>query len=143
MSTPIHDPSNDPSPGITFDSLDDAISKMEFRVQHAEPVVRDLNRHLIDLIGQCPNTPCGNWFTMGDDLAVTMHVDIADVLRLSTALRTLGREVDFGRLRSMLPSRKESALYVHGDLFSNEPGNPVHLPTGPRAGGINQSKGVK
>jgi hypothetical protein len=43
----------------------------------------------------------------------------------------------------MLPSRKESALYVHGDLFSNEPGNPVHLPTGPRAGGINQSKGVK
>jgi len=144
MSRPIHAPSGDPSQhGYSFDSVAESLDALEYRIRHAEPVVRDFNRQLTDLIGQCPNTACGNWVTLDDQLNVTVHVDFADMLRLATAFQRIGRELDFAELRRMLPSRKESAAYVYGDLFAEQTAHPAHLPTGAQATGINQQKGGK
>lgn len=102
-------PFDDPSAGLPADevkSLAAALAAAEFRAQHLEPVVRDLNRHLVDLIGQCPNTACGNWVTLDDGESVTFHLDVADVLRLSTAFQDIGRVINLESVRRSLPTRQ-------------------------------------
>ena len=108
-------PSGDPAPGFPADeiqSLVAALADTEFRVQHAEPIVRDLNRHLADLIGQCPNTASGCWVTLNPDNTVTLHADLTDVLRIGTALQRVGSIVSLAEVRRSLPSRKSLHLFL-------------------------------
>ena len=107
MSTYPNDPSNGFNPfehGINPEDLEAVLTATEFRHQHAEPIVRDLNRHLIDLIGECPNTATGCWFSLNDDNSVQSHIDLADVLRLGTALQRISERLSLGEIRRMVPS---------------------------------------
>lgn len=115
MSTDPFNLSPDPEHGLPVDdvqSLLAALAHTEFRVQHAEPLVRDLNRNLADLVGQCPNTASGCWVSLNDDNIVTLHADLTDVLRLSTALQQVGRTVSLAEIRRSLPSRKSLHLFL-------------------------------
>lgn len=108
-------PFDDPSAGFPADdvqSLQQALASTEFRVQHSEPVVRDLNRHLVDLIGQCPNTACGNWVTLQDDGRTVFHIDLADALRLSTAFQKIAEKLELASVRRLLSSRGSTVAYL-------------------------------
>lgn len=109
MSTYPNDPSNGSNPfehGINPEDLEAVLAATEFRHQHAEPIVRDLNRHLIDLIGECPNTATGCWFSLNDDNTVQSHIELADVLRLGAAFQKIGERLSLADIRRMVPSRQ-------------------------------------
>lgn len=114
MSTNPIDPSDEPSAGFPsgeIESLVTALSCTEFRVQQTEPVVRDLNRHLTELIGPCPAGPAGNWVTLNDDGTTSFHLEVGDVLRLSTAFEKIASTVALDDVRRSLPSRQ--SLHHH------------------------------
>ena len=126
MSTDPFNPSDDPTPGNESDnttpagfspqdtaSLFASLADTEFRVQHAEPIVRDLNRNLVQLLGECPNTGCGNWVTLSEtDNNVTFHLDLLDVLRISSALAKIGETVALADIRRSIPGRKSLGGYL-------------------------------
>ena len=113
MSTHPNDPVNGFDPfehGINPEDLESVLVATEFRHQHAEPIVRDLNRQLVDLIGECPNTATGCWFSLNEDNTVESHIELADVLRLGTAFQNIGNRLSLAEIRRVLPSR-QSFLY--------------------------------
>jgi len=117
MSTYPNDPLNGFNPsdhGINQEDLEQILANTEFRHQHAEPIVRDLNRHFIDLIGECPNTATGCWFSLNDDNTVKSHIEFVDVLRLSTAFQKIGQRLSLEEIRRSLPSRQSLSKYLHG-----------------------------
>lgn len=109
------DPCDDPSEGIPahdIQSLATSLIDTEFRVQQTEPLVRDLNRHLTELIGCCPNTGSGVWVTLQSDGTVTFHLQGADVLRLAAAFEKIAGTVALDDVRRSLPPRQS----LHGHL---------------------------
>lgn len=119
---PFHDPEDgstaqpqgfDP---VQLTELQQVFADLQFRTQHSEPVVRDFNRHFIDLLGQCPNTPCGNWLTLHEDGTVQLHIDLVDVIRLSTALRTIAEDVELGDVRRKLPKKGATLAYLQSTV---------------------------
>lgn len=117
MSThdPIHDPFNDPTEGSSSSS--DVVARIEHEVCHSQPIVRDLNRHLTDLLGACPITADARWVNLlvTDDnpegAVVFPHLPVHEALRLTTALRQIALEVDFGGLRDSLPKSRSYSLF--------------------------------
>ena len=109
MSTHPNDPSNgfDPSEhGINAEDLAEILAKAEIRTLDSEPKVRDFNMNIAELLGECPNTASGKWLTLEDDGSVVFHIELVDVLRLSTALQKIAELVSLGEIRRSLPSRQ-------------------------------------
>ena len=126
MTTHPNDPSNGFNPsehGIDQEDLAQIMANAEFRHQLAEPIVRDLNRHLIDLIGECPNTATGCWFSLNEDNTVKCHVELADSLRLGTAFQKIGESISLNEVRRSLPSR-QSFMYELVEMFREK--KPAH-----------------
>ena len=122
---PFTDPTDgsDPTPqGFNpqeLTALREAFANVDFRVQHAEPIVRDLNRNIIETLGQCPNTDTGNWVTLEEDGSVRFHLLFTDVIRLSTAFQEIARKVELAEVRKGLPRRKTLGQYL-ADLSASK-----------------------
>jgi hypothetical protein len=135
MSTYPSDPTDGFDPfdhGINTEDLEAVLAATEFRHQHAEPTVRDLNRHFIDLIGECPNTATGCWFSLNDDNSVQCHVELADVLRLGTAFQKIGTRLSLAEIRRSIPSRQSVSYDIAGTVRGTVTAvgeASVHLPT--------------
>ena len=135
MSTYPNDPSNGLNPfehGINPEDLEAVLAATEFRHQHAEPIVRDLNRNLIDLIGECPNTATGCWFSLNDDNSVQSHIELADVLRLGTAFRKISERLSLTEIRRLVPTRQSLSygiVRVVRETFTASHEASVHLST--------------
>lgn len=115
MSTDPFNQTPDPAAGLSetdVQSLASAFADTEFRAQHAEPVVRDLNRNLTDLIGECPNTATGGWFTLNDDMSIAIHADLVDALRLSTAFQRIIEQIEVAALRRQVSGRGSILAYL-------------------------------
>ena len=75
---------------------------IQHQVRHCEPVTRDLNRHLTDLLGRCPVTIDGRWVQLvesrsyADGEVVFPALPVKEALRLATALQTISIEVSLG-----------------------------------------------
>lgn len=109
MSTHPNDPANGFDPfehGINPEDLATILANAEFRALDSEPKVRDFNRNIADLLGECPNTASGRWLTLADDGTVTFHIELVDVLRLSTAFQNIADRISFDEVRRSLPSRQ-------------------------------------
>lgn len=94
---------NDPTWSIDLHTI-------EHHVRHCEPVTRDLNRYLTDLLGQCPVTPDGRWVrlvestTYPDGEVVFPSLPVKEALRLATALQTISIEVSLSDVRGVIPA---------------------------------------
>lgn len=122
MSTHPNDPSNGFNPsehGINAEDLGQIMANAEFRLLDSEPKVRDFNRNIADLLGECPNTATGNWLTLNEDGSVTFHIELVDVLRLSTAFQKIAERVSLNEVRRSLPSR-QSFMYGLVEMFSEK-----------------------
>lgn len=96
------------------DDVDLILTNLHHRVTSVEPIARDLNRHLVDLLGPCPvvvseEALTGSWVTIVEDEEGNHFVQlpllpVTEALRLSSALAALGRETDFSDVRRSLPS---------------------------------------
>ena len=109
MSTHPNDPSNGFNPsehGINAEDLGQILANAELRLLDSEPKVRDFNRNIADLLGECPNTATGNWLTLNEDGSVTFHIELVDVLRLSTAFQKIAERISLNEVRRSLPSRQ-------------------------------------
>ena len=109
MSTHPNDPSNGFDPfehGINAENLAEILAKTELRALDSEPKVRDFNLNIADLLGECPNTASGKWLTLEDDGSVIFHIELVDVLRLSTAFQKIAERISFDEVRRSLPSRQ-------------------------------------
>lgn len=111
-----HDPSQQRSRSANTqqDDVDLILTNLHHRVTSVEPIARDLNRHLIDLLGPCPvvvgtDERAGAWVTIVDDgegqsLIQLPPLPVAEALRLSTALAALARDINFSEVRRALPA---------------------------------------
>jgi len=96
------------------EDVDLILTNLHHRVTSVEPIARDLNRHLIDLLGPCPvvvseEGVAGSWVTIvedqeGNHLVQLPLLPVTEALRLSSALAALARETDFSDVRRSLPS---------------------------------------
>ncbi len=83
---------------------------IQHHVRHCEPVTRDLNRHLTDLLGRCPVTVDGRWVqlvessTYSDGEVVFPALPVKEALRLATALQTISIEVSLSDVRGVIPA---------------------------------------
>jgi hypothetical protein len=129
MSTHPNDPTNGFNPsehGINAEDLEQILTNAEFRLLDSEPKVRDFNRNIADLLGECPNTATGNWLTLNEDGTVTFHIHLVDVLRLSTAFQKIGESISLKEVRRSLPSR-QSFMYELVEMFrEKKPANNKH-----------------
>lgn len=102
------------------DDVDLILTNLHHRVTSVEPIARDLNRHLIDLLGPCPvvvseEALAGSWVTIvedekGNHLVQLPLLPVTEALRLSSALAALARETDFSDVRRSLPSSVQYQL---------------------------------
>jgi hypothetical protein len=111
-----HDPGQQRSRSANTqqDDVDLILTNLHHRVTSVEPIARDLNRHLVDLLGPCPvvvseEATAGSWVTIvedeeGNHLLQLPLLPVAEALRLSSALAALARETDFSHVRRSLPS---------------------------------------
>jgi|GEM_PF-1912554 len=117
-----HDPGQQRSPSANTqqevntqqEDVDLILTNLHHRVTSVEPIARDLNRHLVDLLGPCPVVVCeegvaGSWVTIvedqeGNHLVQLPLLPVTEALRLSSALVALARETDFSDVRRSLPS---------------------------------------
>ena len=83
---------------------------IQHQVRHCEPVTRDLNRHLTDLLGRCPVTIDGRWVQLvesrsyADGEVVFPALPVKEALRLATALQTISIEVSLSDVRGAIPA---------------------------------------
>lgn len=144
MSTHPTDPSNDsfddsptehndPTAGFSpaeAQAITHALLQMESRVLHSEPIVRDLNRALTDVLGSCPCTDDGVWVTLDQDGSVQFHLELADVLRLSTAFQKIDCELSLEDVRRSLPSRQSLLQTLEASVKASSHGRSresVHI----------------
>jgi hypothetical protein len=105
---------------VDAQELDLVFAKIHHRVTSVEPVARDLNRHLVDLLGPCPVVIAGetsecSWVTVIEDdngnfLLQLPLLPVTESLRLSTALAELAKTTDFSSIRRTLPSSAQYQL---------------------------------
>jgi len=105
---------------VDAQEVDLVLAKVHHRVTSVEPVARDLNRHLVDLLGPCPVLSTGetlesSWVTVVEDdngnfLLQLPLLPITESLRLSTALYELAKTNDFSSIRQTLPSSAQYSL---------------------------------
>lgn len=126
----MSDESTPETHGIDAGDLAGILEGAHFRHQHAEPIVRDLNRAVTDLIGAFPGSPDGKWFALQDDGSVTLRMDIVDALRVSTALAEISRGLTADDVRRALPSRHSLARYLKtivDESMTPANGTSVHI----------------
>lgn len=75
----------------------------------AEPVLRDLNRNLNDLLGSCPLTADGSWVVLRESTPGVWCLSFPDLpvaaaLRLSTALAQIDERVGLAAVAKELPA---------------------------------------
>jgi hypothetical protein len=147
----ISDSFRDPSHGSAPDNarpdapeISAALENVQFRVQHVDPLVRDCNRHLIDLLGPCPNTDSGNWVSVDDEGAASIAVhDIVDIARLGAALEQIARTVDLAEAGSTVKSDASYRRHLELVALDNTvpaQGQSLHL--GTRRNNRNLKKGL-
>jgi hypothetical protein len=108
MSQPSDSFSSDSFPNDPSWSPDQ--QSVEHQVRHCEPVARDLNRHLTDLLGRCPVTTDGRWVQLVESSAYTdgevvfPALPVKEALRLATALQAISIEVSLSDVRSVIPA---------------------------------------
>ncbi|MBM3638612.1 MAG: hypothetical protein FJW98_04160 [Actinobacteria bacterium] len=105
-----------PSDSFPSDSLPNDPSwspdqqSIQHQVRHCEPITRDLNRHLTDLLGRCPVTTDGRWVQLveshsyADGEVVFPALPVKEALRLATALQTISIEVSLSDVRGVIPA---------------------------------------
>jgi hypothetical protein len=100
-------------------NFDLVLNRVHQRVTSVEPIARDLNRHLVDLLGPCPAVTAEgvqrSWVIIveddnGNHLLQLPLLSVTETLRLSTALAELARLVDFSNVRRALPSSSQYHL---------------------------------
>ena len=74
-----------------------------------EPIARDLNRHLTDLLGACPVGDTGAWVLIVEDNVGNILLQLPtlptkEAVRISTALRAVATIVDPYEIRTSIPS---------------------------------------
>jgi len=83
---------------------------IQHQVRHCEPITRDLNRHLTDLLGRCPVTTDGRWVQLveshsyADGEVVFPALPVKEALRLATALQNISIEVSLSDVRGVIPA---------------------------------------
>ena len=107
ISDSFREPSHGSEPDDTrpdAPEISEALDRVQFRVQHVEPIARSCNRRLVDLLGPCPNTATGNWITVDDDGKFEFHVnDVVDAERLNNILAEIERRVELEEVRAAAP----------------------------------------
>ncbi|MEY4366511.1 MAG: hypothetical protein RLZZ305_1855 [Actinomycetota bacterium] len=145
VNDPLHDPANGAEPPHPdAPEVQAAFDRVQFRTQHVDPIVRDCNRHLVDLLGPCPNTATGNWVSVDDDGNATVAVnDVVDVARLGAAFVELARRVDLAETGTKVQSTASLRRYLEdlalGRIAPAE-GTSLHL--GARRNNRNLKKGL-
>lgn len=147
----ISDSFRDPSHGSEPEDMrpdapeiSEALERVQFRVQHIDPIVRDCNRHLVDMLGQCPNTASGNWVTVDEEGNASFGLrDIVDVARFGTVLAEVARRIDLTETGSRVPSAGSLRQYLellarNHDVAAQ--GQSLHL--GTRRNNRNLKKGI-
>ncbi len=86
-----------------------------------EPIARDLNRHLTDLLGACPVGDTGAWVLIVEDNVGNILLQLPtlptkEALRISTALDVVATFVDPLEIRASLPSATQYELPFMIDL---------------------------
>lgn len=147
ISDSFRDPSHGSEPDDTrpdAPEISEALDRVQFRVQHIDPIVRDCNRNMTDLLGPCPNTASGNWITVDDDLNVTVGVsDVVDVARLGAALEDISRRIDLAETGTRVQSNGSLRQYLEmlaRDHTVPVQGGSIHL--GARRNNRNLKKGL-
>jgi len=111
--------SNFDNSNFDHSNFDIVLNRVHQRVTSVEPVARDLNRHLVDLLGPCPATTANgeetSWVTIvedatGNHLLQLPLLSVTEALRVSTALATLARSVDFSDVRRTLSPSSQYRL---------------------------------
>lgn len=147
ISDSFRDPSHGSEPDGTrpdAPEISEALDRVQFRVQHIDPIVRDCNRNMADLLGPCPNTDSGNWITLDEDLNVTVGVsDVVDVARLGAVLEDISRRIDLAATGSRV--KPDGSLRQYLEMLArnhNVPvqGDSIHL--GTRRNNRNLKKGL-
>ena len=147
ISDSFRDPSHGSEPDDTrpdAPEISEALDRVQFRVQHIDPIVRDCNRNMVDLLGPCPNTASGNWITVDDDLKVTVGLrDIVDITRFGTALAEIARRIDLADTGTRVQSNGSLRQYLEmlaRDHTVPVQGDSIHL--GSRRNNRNLKKGL-
>ena len=103
ISDPLHDPSFE---------MESTLRAVYRRHQHIDPIVRDFNRHVTELLGACPNNTSGEWATVDSDEKVHIHISsIGDLLRLGRAFAEIARRIELEDIRKAVPSAREAKAY--------------------------------
>jgi hypothetical protein len=107
------------------------LDQVHHRVTTVEPIARDLNRHLTDLLGPCPvadsnNQQVGSWVRIvqdddGNFLLQLPVLPLSHALRVSSALATLSQQLSFSDVRTSLPS----VFHCHLPFFPEWGTTPV------------------
>jgi hypothetical protein len=112
-------PTNFHDSNLHDSNFDLVLNRVHQRVTSVEPIARDLNRHLVDLLGPCPVVTAEgaqrSWVIIveddnGNHLLQLPLLSVTEALRLSTALAELARLVDFSNVRRALPSSSQYHL---------------------------------
>lgn len=90
-------------------TLDVALERVHQLVTSVEPTVRDLNRHLRDLLGPCPVGDHSTWVQVSEsgDGSVVLQLPalpVSEALRLSSALANIAARVDVTEVARQVPA---------------------------------------
>ena len=101
-----------------------SLAELHHKITSIEPIARDLNRHLTDMLGACPVGDTGSWVVLVEDNAGNILLQLPtlpskEALRISTAFNVVATYVQPSKIKSAIPTSTQYELPFIIDVVSS------------------------